>query len=58
MSDLQEINEGNSAEHSLKTVESIVIFPFIHIRLEDKKQVIYFVLIKFLIILKIFCVKI
>ncbi|XP_076656705.1 uncharacterized protein LOC143361301 [Halictus rubicundus] len=38
MDDLQEINEGNAAEHNLKTVESIVIFPFMYISLEDHKQ--------------------
>ncbi|XP_076766359.1 uncharacterized protein LOC143433108 isoform X2 [Xylocopa sonorina] len=39
MSDIQEINEGTTAEHNLNTVESIVTFPFMYIRVEDQKQV-------------------
>ncbi|XP_076381807.1 uncharacterized protein LOC117222982 isoform X1 [Megalopta genalis] len=39
MDDLQEINEGNAAGHNLKTVESIVIFPFMYMSLEDHKQI-------------------
>ncbi|XP_076234263.1 uncharacterized protein LOC143179108 [Calliopsis andreniformis] len=39
MDDQQEINEGNSIEHNLKTVESIVVFPFMYISLENEKQV-------------------
>ena len=39
MDDLQEINEGNATEHNLKTVESIVIFPFLYTFPEDEKQV-------------------
>ncbi|XP_017755481.1 PREDICTED: telomere-associated protein RIF1-like [Eufriesea mexicana] len=39
MSDIQEINEGSSSEHNLKTVESIVMFPFMYLQLEDQKQV-------------------
>ncbi|XP_078033803.1 uncharacterized protein LOC144468301 [Augochlora pura] len=39
MDDLQEINEGNAAGHNLKTVESIVIFPFMYISLDDNKQI-------------------
>ncbi|KZC05364.1 Telomere-associated protein RIF1 [Dufourea novaeangliae] len=32
MKDLQDINEGNATEHNLKTVESIVIFPFMYMK--------------------------
>ncbi|XP_015438748.1 PREDICTED: telomere-associated protein RIF1-like [Dufourea novaeangliae] len=39
MKDLQDINEGNATEHNLKTVESIVIFPFMYMSLEDHEQV-------------------
>ncbi|CAK9821322.1 Telomere-associated protein RIF1 [Anthophora retusa] len=39
MDDIQEINEGTATEHNLSTVESIVIFPFMYICLEDQKQV-------------------
>ncbi|XP_076177307.1 uncharacterized protein LOC143151700 isoform X2 [Ptiloglossa arizonensis] len=38
MDDLQEINDGSATEHNLKTVESIVIFPFMYIYLEDQKE--------------------
>ncbi|CAL7933927.1 unnamed protein product [Xylocopa violacea] len=39
MSDIQEINEGTTVEHNLNTVESIVTFPFMYIRVKDEKQV-------------------
>nr|XP_031848183.1 telomere-associated protein RIF1 [Nomia melanderi] len=38
MDDFQEINEGNALEHNFKTVESIVIFPFMYLCSEDNKQ--------------------
>ncbi|XP_076293103.1 uncharacterized protein LOC143215143 [Lasioglossum baleicum] len=38
MYDLQEINEGNAVQHNLKTVESIVIFPFMYMSFKDHKQ--------------------
>ncbi|XP_053989570.1 telomere-associated protein RIF1-like [Hylaeus volcanicus] len=38
MDDLQDINEGSATEHNLKTVESIVSFPFMYIHLQDKEQ--------------------
>ncbi|XP_029051883.2 telomere-associated protein RIF1-like isoform X1 [Osmia bicornis bicornis] len=39
MDDLQEINEGNDTQHNLKTVESIIMFPFMYMCLEDKDQI-------------------
>lgn len=41
MDDLQEINEGNDMQHNIKTVESIIMFPFMYMCLEDKNQVNY-----------------
>ncbi|XP_043252693.1 telomere-associated protein RIF1-like isoform X1 [Colletes gigas] len=39
MDDLQEINEGSATEHNLKTINSVVIHPFMYIEFEDQKQV-------------------
>lgn len=47
MSDIQEINEGTTTEHNLKTVQSIVVFPFMYIHLQDQKQVSFIMLNKF-----------
>lgn len=58
MDDLQEINEGNATEHNLKTVESIVIFPFLYMFPKDEKQVSSVILNKFPTILKKFRINI
>lgn len=42
MDDFQEINEGNALEHNFKTVESVVMFPFMYLCSEDGKQVSFF----------------
>ncbi|XP_012137568.1 uncharacterized protein LOC100880674 isoform X2 [Megachile rotundata] len=39
MDDLQEINEGTTTQHNLTTVESIVMFPFMYMCIEDQNQI-------------------
>ncbi|XP_017876374.1 telomere-associated protein RIF1-like [Ceratina calcarata] len=39
MSDIQEINEGTTADHNLNTVESIVAFPFAHLCTDDPEKI-------------------